>query len=135
MMIQLRTVVVLILAFCLSPGCGRKAEPLPPTYPVRGKVVYRQGGALGGAVVYFQSQAEPNVSASGQTGSDGSFEVTSFVAGDRAPGAVAGTHRVLVVPPIESQEQIPPPIPPQTLEVKAGENDFTITVDQPSTTP
>jgi hypothetical protein len=135
MMLQIRTVVVLILGFCLSAGCGRKAQPLPSTYPVRGKVVFRQGGAMAGGTICFQSQAEPDVSAAGEIGPDGSFEITSFVAGNRAAGAAAGKHRVLVVPAVVDQSQSAPSIPPQMVEVSPGENDVTITIDDPSKTP
>jgi hypothetical protein len=123
--------LLLASSLCLAAGCGPKAQ-LPSTYPVHGKVVFRQGGPLAGGDIYFQSEADPNVSAAGLIAPDGAFEVTSFIAGARAAGAVPGRHRVLVIPPSPDNSQSVPSVPPQFVEVAPGENDFTITIDNPA---
>jgi hypothetical protein len=110
-------------------GCRSKAL-LPPTCPVRGKVVFRQGGALNGGTILFQSLVKPEVSASGKIEADGSFELKSFIAGDEAPGALAGSHRVTITPPCQGNQFSMPPIPPQTIAVSEGDNNLTITIDK-----
>jgi hypothetical protein len=81
-------VVILSLA-----GCGG-----PKTYPVRGKVTLPGGKPLVGALVEFETHLPDGqrLTAHGQTGEDGSYELKTPQLG---AGAVAGEHKVIVVPP------------------------------------
>jgi hypothetical protein len=95
----LRTpMVCLWLAVLALTGCGGKR-----TYPVEGKIVVK-GSAfpvkdLSGYIVTFESQTE-NVGANGTVGPDGTFRVGTFKEGD---GAVAGKHRVSLMPPMAEE--------------------------------
>jgi hypothetical protein len=122
---------VLALGLCLAFGCGSQAK-LPQTHPVRGKVVFRQGGAFPGGTISFQSQVNSAVTASSLIKAGGTFELKSFIAGDEAPGAIAGLHRVVIVPPLDDKAVMSTlsPIPVQTIKVSEGENNLTITVDK-----
>ncbi|MDX1945494.1 MAG: hypothetical protein SFU86_08795 [Pirellulaceae bacterium] len=79
----------------LATGCGPRN---PPTYPVTGKVTLEDGTPLAGAQVEFEGKtpAGETINASGETGPDGVYMLTTFEKGD---GAVAGEHRVIVAPP------------------------------------
>lgn len=126
--------------FLFAPlGC-QKRPTLPETYPVRGKVVFQGGRPVIGGGVRFESQIDPAVTAFGEIGPDGGFSLHSFNAGVRASGAIAGPHRVLVTAPIDQNQSMS--FPPTSLStpcvVKAGDNEFTLVVDQPpknGTTP
>jgi hypothetical protein len=119
----------ILSGLCLVFGCGHAAK-LPSVNPVRGKVVFKQGGHLAGGSIVFISQDNPKVSASSKIGEDGTFELRSFIAGDEASGAIAGSHRVTIVPPCIGNSFAMPSIPEQTISVSSGENDLTITIDK-----
>src|SRR5262245_13809254 len=69
---------------------------MPPTYPVKGKVVFKGGKALPYARVEFQSLADAAVTATGQADKDGTFVLTTHEEGRKAPAAVEGKHKVVV---------------------------------------
>jgi hypothetical protein len=76
------------------------------------------------------SQVHSAVSASSQTGKDGTFEWKSFITDDEAPGAVAGLHRVIITPPYVNGVFLQiPPIQPQTVKVSEGENNLMVTIE------
>jgi hypothetical protein len=84
-------------------GCG--GDGSPPTYPVKGKVIYKGTQApLTQGTVLFESATEPKVQASGEILSDGTFELASDLG---KPGTVAGEHRVLIHPPVLETGQKP----------------------------
>ena len=74
----------------LFVGC---ADGRPATYPVQGKVLFRDGTAVTSGTVEFES-IEQRLNARGAIRSDGTFHLSTFAAGD---GAVAGRHRAVVV--------------------------------------
>ena len=88
--------LVLVLAVCL-PGCGKRTAPLPTTYPVHGKVTYKDGKPVSGGTVQFQPQAEPSVTTAATIQSDGTYRLATMRDGLRADGAVAGPNRVTVI--------------------------------------
>jgi hypothetical protein len=124
-------ILALILAFGLGflAGCREKLQ-LPRTYPVSGKVVFRQGGPFPGGTIQFQSLSQTTVSASSNIEADGTFQLTSFIANDQAPGAIPGRHRVIITPPFIGNAPTIPPVPSQEVTVSEGENNLTITVDR-----
>jgi hypothetical protein len=115
-------------------GCGANR-----TYPVEGKVLFKDGTPVTGGLVVFESVDQPTVCARGPIRADGSFRLGTFKTND---GAVPGRHRVLVTPPMPNsqREAMEPPIHPrfatyETSEleftVEPGKNTFTIEVDRP----
>jgi hypothetical protein len=117
-------------------GCGGRR-----LYPVQGKVVFQDGTPLTGGLVVFEAvDPAAKVCASGPIRDDGTFRLGTDKEGD---GAVAGRHRVLVVPPVppKLQERNPPtPIHPRfqhfdtsklEFTVVPGPNEFTIVVEKP----
>jgi hypothetical protein len=118
-------------------GCGGRR-----LYPVRGKVVYKDETPLRGGLVVFEAvDPAAKVSASGPIQADGTFRLGTDKEGD---GAVAGRHRVLVVPPLppklEERNPPPPPIHPRfrnfdtsklEFTVVPGKNEFKIVVEKP----
>jgi hypothetical protein len=127
---------LLVAAVMLPAACNRSPAKLPSTYPVRGKVIFRGGKPAFPASVFFQSLSDAHVSASGEVAADGSFQLRSFIAGDRAPGAIAGRHRVMVLSlTLGGQEgYFPPKVFAEPLTVAPGDNDFTLIVEADTAT-
>jgi hypothetical protein len=98
-----RPFLVVTLVASLLAGCG--GDGTPPTYTVKGKVVYKstQQPVTQGTVL-FESTSTPRVQASGEIQRDGTFELASDLG---KPGTVAGDHRVLIQPPILEVGQKP----------------------------
>ena len=128
----------LLCALLGAAGCG---PSLPETVPVRGKVTWK-GRPLGDGTVVFQPQpgqiAEglPERPATGYLRPDGTFELTTFRAGDGAVPGVYGVaiHSYLSEPAASEDDEHPSEyvwrIPPRygdpsqtglTVEVPAGE--------------
>ena len=83
------TVFSLLLTGCSGSGVG--AEARQPTYQVTGKVTLN-GAPVPNAMVSFSPKGKQPV-ATGRSGADGTYTVTTYDAGD---GAVAGDYVVLV---------------------------------------
>lgn len=88
---------VLLLVFLA--GCGSS------TYPVEGRVVFKGDGQplRGGSVEFEPIDPDGRASAWGAVDEEGRFRLTTFQPGD---GAIAGEHRVLVMPPSPSPEEL-----------------------------
>ena len=125
-------IVALCLAIVLvaSAGCGSGKKK---TCIVRGKVTYDGKVVPNGTITFFPTEGP---SASGEIQPDGSYTLTTYVAGD---GAVEGAYTVVIVAMRdesgrlpEERNPLPPPIVPNKYtsaatsdlraEVKAGEN-------------
>ena len=95
-------------------------------YPVSGTVKLGGGQSPAGCVVEFSSQAEATkgLNARGEVGTDGAFTLKTVINGKEKAGAVAGPHKVVVVPPAASSTPgapVPPAIPTRYLEyAKSG---------------
>ncbi|HEY8505119.1 MAG TPA: hypothetical protein VIL46_11095 [Gemmataceae bacterium] len=92
----------LALAALLAAGCG-PAEELPPTYVVKGKVVFKNGKPMQGGVITFVSVTDPELRGYGQIGPDGTFTLntiahTSKGRGHNLAGAVEGEFEVTIRP-------------------------------------
>lgn len=130
-----KTVILLALVastFGSTWGC-RKEATMPETYPVQGKVVFRNGKPVSGGGIMMQSLSDTTVSCTGVIASDGTFTVKSFKDRVQRPGAIAGQYRVTVTPPIDRQTGAMPYgmmryDEPYTIEPK--ENQFVLTVDR-----
>jgi hypothetical protein len=80
-----------LLASC--SGCGSDAgQFVGKTIPVKGKVTFK-GKPLTQGEIVFEPDGGAGREAHGNIQGDGTFELTTFKAGD---GAVPGTHRVAV---------------------------------------
>ena len=138
------TVGFLSLAAACFAGCGTQAKPLPPTYPVHGKVTYQDGRPAADAMVRFHPESEPRVVTSAVTGNDGAYALVTQRDGLRALGAVAGPNRVTVVHTRNGgvkpranglSGQQPMGIVstdfPAPYEVQPGDNEINLTVERP----
>jgi hypothetical protein len=81
------------LIFTVAGGCSSGKAP---TYAVTGTVKLPDGTPLAGGRILFRPEGETVYAAKGEIGADGSFELSTFGLSD---GAVAGTHKVMVLPP------------------------------------
>jgi hypothetical protein len=94
----LRALILAVLCGLIGACGGEKVEG-PPTIPVKGKIEFTKGGnvqelANREITVEFQSVEQPDTQAFGAILDDGSFEMTTQIAGKGKPGVIAGTHRV-----------------------------------------
>jgi hypothetical protein len=133
-----QTCRVTALAFILvaAAGCGAGN-----TYPVRGKVVFKDGTPLTGGLVRFQPVDEKiQVSPRGDIQQNGTFILGTYKEDD---GAIPGKYQVAITPPPRpKQREKPlgkPIIDPRfesyetsglEVEVARRKNDFTIEVDR-----
>jgi hypothetical protein len=112
-------------------GCGGGGASAPQTFPVKGKVVYKEGGQpMNGGSVQFVAATDANLNALGDIGADGSFTLSSFVANKKQAGAAEGSYKATITPPMGADQSTAPPV---TLDgpfkvTAAGPNDFTLTV-------
>jgi hypothetical protein len=84
---------ILVIGFSLA-GCkdgGAGAEGRQPVFKVKGKITL-SGGAVPNAMISFSPKGKQPV-ATGRTGTDGTYTLTTYDAGD---GAAAGDYVVLV---------------------------------------
>lgn len=86
-----RTVAFLVLLLAAPWGCGQSNPDLPRTTHTSGTVTY-QGKPLEKGTITFIS--DTGHLATGELQPDGTYELTTFEAGD---GAVVGHHRVKIV--------------------------------------
>lgn len=86
--------VCCLLVFLLSiTACSSSKAP---TYDVTGTVKLPDGTPLAGGRILFRPDGETVYAGRGEIREDGTFELSTFGASD---GAVAGTHKVMVLPP------------------------------------
>ena len=131
--------LAVLLACC---GCSFKE----PTYPVTGKVVYKDDGtpAASGVYVMFESTKDPYPRSMGAIKPDGTF----VLATDRPDnGAVQGEHRACIQPMASDGSgadltpQLAKKIDPRFFELRSSglkydikpsaKNDFLIEVERP----
>ena len=85
------------LALLLIAGCGPRE---PATFPVEGVAELKGKPAVGFNVEFSsQEEATKGLNAFGQVQDDGTFKVKTMVNGKEKDGAVAGMHKVVVIPP------------------------------------
>ena len=132
--------LILIAAACLA-GCGSRPQPLPATYPVHGKVTYKDGAPVTDGLVQFQPSASLSVATTGNIQSDGTYSLTTMRDSLRAEGALAGPNRVIVLPvdkdrmgkqdPRLQQGGIPSTTFPTPYIVEPRDNEFNLTIERP----
>jgi len=84
--------VGLLAALLLFAGCADDGRP--PRYPVSGTLKLKDGTSLEDVTVLFRS-IDGDQTARARVLTDGTFRLTTF---DKYDGAVAGAHRVQVMP-------------------------------------
>jgi hypothetical protein len=94
-------VAALGLAGCGNVGVGPKPKPV---FKVSGKITLN-GAPVANAMVSFSPKAENQPAATGRTGIDGKYTLTTYDAND---GAAAGDYIVLVTKTIVSTTAAPP---------------------------
>jgi hypothetical protein len=117
--------VVLPLGLLLALGCSKTAD-LPLTHPVKGKVVYTDGGVMsGGSIQFVSSPPDPLLTVTGVIDHDGYFTLSTLKGSNKVAGAVEGTYQVTIVPPqTDDHQPVMPVMLPGRYTVKAGENIF-----------
>jgi hypothetical protein len=120
-----------VIAITATIGCGKPSHQLE-TAPFRGKVTLDGQPLTAGYVTFVTARGR---SSSGEIQPDGTFEMSTYQAGD---GAQVGSHPV-VITPVPQDVALPPggkrvPIPERyqragtsgfTAEVKPGEDNYT----------
>jgi hypothetical protein len=131
----------LLLAACLT-GCGKSAKPLPPTYPVHGKVTYKDGTVVHDGFVQFQPAANAWVTTTGAIQRDGTYRPATTCNRLHAEGAVAGPNRVTVVIPFATGRSGQKPVAamshpsepyvfPKPYNIEPRDNELNLVVDLP----
>ncbi len=139
----MRWLAVAVILGLSGAGCAppeKPTVPAPALHPVSGKVL-SDGRPLAGGVVEFrlEKQTAQGFTSLGKIEKDGSFTLQTMVNEAQVPGAQAGSHLVIVFPPMGDQVNpaeghIEPIVLPNLYTVKEGqENKFTLTV--PSVRP
>src|SRR5262245_9503502 len=117
-----------------------------PTYPVHGKVVYKDGTPIrggGGLMIWFESTTSPYHRASGLVDANGEFVLSFIEAGSGAP---EGEHRIRFDPGTEHMQPsaeiaLGKKMPPRYLEFRTsdlkqmitrGDNVVVVEVDRPA---
>ncbi|MCI0376314.1 MAG: hypothetical protein L0215_01775 [Gemmataceae bacterium] len=81
---------VLFFGFLLTlSACGGGAKPVP----VSGSIMWDDGSPITGAMLQFMPKEKEGKTASGLSGQDGKFSLTTFNSGD---GALIGDYTVIV---------------------------------------
>ena len=119
-----------VLAVLVAVGCGGPRGPA--TYPAKGKVVYADGQPMTGGVVQFQPEKDAGASILADVGKDGTFSLYTLFDGKKTTGAVAGSYRILAIPPLGADQAVHPVQLPDLYTVQSdGGNDFTLTIPRP----
>lgn len=113
--------VLMVLCFAVTPACLAGCSDQPPTYVVQGMVVYPDGKPVKRGTVEFELIiGKDPITASGEIGKDGTFQLGTYEEND---GAVAGRHRAAVIADFEigTAEERPELLPPKILDPKFSE--------------
>ena len=115
---------------CLALGCQR-SQSLAPTYPVTGKVAYKNGDVLTEGSVQFVSVTDPKIVATGNI-KDGSFTLATLLDRERVPGVVEGEHLIRILLPQGADQAPPTPLrlSMTKCKVEAKANDFVIEIEK-----
>jgi hypothetical protein len=124
-------------ALVLATGVGLAGcpdgnqRPIPKTYPVRGKVVYKDGAPVTTAGrIEFQTPNELYHTILGEVQPDGTFSLYTLSNNRRYLGAPEGIHKVFVIlPDKRTGEEIRVSAGECTLQ--PGDNDITLQIEKP----
>jgi hypothetical protein len=121
------------LSGLVTISCQKAAHQAPPpqTYPVTGKVSFKDGRPFSGGVIQFLSKSDPTLTMTGKIEKDGTFTVYTLFQEEKLPGAVPGPCVVMISPPIKENKPVDLYQPAQTFLVQATSNHFVIEIDPP----
>lgn len=88
------TPALIVATLCF--GCAQKESNVPPTFPVVGTVVDSKGNPQSGGSIEFVANDNQDLLAVSNVAEDGSYELSTYLNGEKAMGAVAGEHTVTV---------------------------------------
>ena len=130
MLVTLMQLMISAIA-AMGLGCHRSGEL--PTYEASGVVKLADGRVLDGGTVIFESVDHP-VTARSVIDVDGSFSLGTYETGD---GAVAGRHRVAVLPSMQTdydrdERRAPPMIDPGYKDLDSSGLEFSVSEDAPN---
>ena len=116
-------VALLLPGPLLVSGCQPQGD-LPPTHPVSGKVVYKDGTPMKGGVIQFGPVSdESSILVSGEIDENGGFTLYTTKDKQKKMGAAEGQYEITIVPPQGGEHQPAPPFTlPETYTIKAGES-------------
>ncbi|MFO0915611.1 MAG: hypothetical protein U0795_21785 [Pirellulales bacterium] len=122
---------VVCLGLSMLSGCQKSDRPA--TYPASGKVVFPDGRPLSSGAILCEAVDQP-YAARGMI-RDGQFQLGTFADAD---GAVAGRHRVAIVPaPADNVDPdaggTAPEIDPRFLHMDTSELEVLVEPEQPNT--
>ena len=83
------------LAMMFSLGCEKESN-VPPTFPVVGTVVDSEGNPQSGGSIELVAKENQDLLATSNIAEDGSYELSTYLNGEKAEGAIAGDHSVTV---------------------------------------
>jgi hypothetical protein len=121
----------MMLSSFAALGCsGRGAGAVPATYPADGLVTYKDGRPFTGGTIQFQPVGDSSFSVVGEIQENGSFTLHTIKNQSKAAGAVPGTYRVTITPPLPADHRpVQPIMPADTYQVEAKDNHFTLSLD------
>jgi hypothetical protein len=119
------------IALCGVAGCQKRVAPMPPTFPVTGKVVSKAGKVVAGTIA-FQPATDTQMTCNAILAADGTFSLSTLRTSDgaRADGAPVGEYRVTILPASSSHQTGRPQTLPQQVVVKPEKNSFIFEIDQ-----
>ena len=118
-----------LLVGLLACGCGRPSS-LPRMYKVTGTVTATDGLEVAGGAIQFASLTDSSFTASGDVGSDGSFQLSTVQGNARVSGIPEGEYRVTVIPPLGKERRAMPIVLPQTYRIEPKDMHLKITVSK-----
>jgi hypothetical protein len=121
-------VLLSVLAVLQIAGCGQPKAEIPTTWPIKGKVL-NGGQPIAGGTIEFQPTGEGR-RAVGEIGPDGSFSVFTFFDNDKTDGALPGSYRVTVIPPIPPDQNVQIYNLAKSYQIEAKDNEFMIDVSK-----
>jgi len=116
--LRLAAMGVAAVVFLLQAGCNGGDPAMPKLGKVKGKVMYKGNPVDAGHIVFTPAAGkggETGQSATGEISSDGSYEMTTFNAGD---GAILGEHVVTVELRKAGEDALPKPKADGTIDYK-----------------
>lgn len=126
--------LLLVVALGGAAACDKGPPPPPPTFPVKGKVIFLEGGSPADGMIEFRSLGSDSISARGKVEKDGSFVLSCIASNKTLEGAVEGEHTVTYIPDFGAQgaqSTLQPSVAADKYKVKPEPNDITVKVAKP----
>jgi hypothetical protein len=128
-----RRAALLLVLLGIATACQQAPQP-PKTYPVKGKVVFLEGGSPAEGTIEFRSETEP-LTALAEVQADGTFKLNTLWTTSKLDGAVEGEHTVTFISGVgkdQGQSTLRPSIAKEKYKVQPGDNDIVVKVAKPT---